>query len=163
MRTRLVVALLAVILVVYFVLLFERGLALLRSGGWVGIGLGIGVLLLPVVGAIVLGFELRFGFQTQRLARRLAEEPDAGSPLPQLPELPRRASGRIDRVAADAYFETVRTAVEARRGDWRGWYRLAQAYDLAGDRRRARESMREAIRLADSVDPPREDHQPPHA
>ena len=31
--------------------------------------------------------------------------------------------------------------------DWRGWYALAHAYDLAGDRKRARSAMRHAIDL----------------
>jgi Flp pilus assembly protein TadD len=62
--------------------------------------------------------------------------------------LPRRASGRIEREAADAHFEVIRTEVEAAPDDWRGWYRLAQAYDLSGDRKRARSAMRHAIELA---------------
>ena len=31
--------------------------------------------------------------------------------------------------------------------DWRRWYRLARAYDHAGDRRRAREAMKTALKL----------------
>ncbi len=62
--------------------------------------------------------------------------------------MPRRASGRIEREAADAHFEVIRTEVEAAPDDWRGWYRLAQAYDLSGDRKRARAAMRHAIELA---------------
>ena len=42
----------------------------------------------------------------------------------------------------------IRTEVEAAPEDWRGWYRLANAYDLAGDRKRAREAMRHSIQLA---------------
>lgn len=146
MRSRLIVALLSVVLVVYFVVMFGQALALIRAGGVVGIGLGVGVLLLPLIGAVLLAFELRFGFQTERLARRLtAEGPDAAATSATLA---RRPSGRIDRDAADAYFETVRIEVEATPDDWRGWYRLGLAYDAAGDRRRARESLRRAIALA---------------
>ena len=61
--------------------------------------------------------------------------------------LPRRPSGRFQRDAADALFSTVRTEVEADPGDWRRWYRLARAYDYAGDRRRARETMKTALEL----------------
>jgi cytochrome c-type biogenesis protein CcmH/NrfG len=61
--------------------------------------------------------------------------------------LPRRPSGRIQRDVADALFATVRTEVEADPDDWRRWYRLARAYDYAGDRRRAREAMRTAVEL----------------
>jgi Flp pilus assembly protein TadD len=61
--------------------------------------------------------------------------------------LPRRPSGRIERDAADALFATVRTEVEGDPDDWRRWYRLARAYDYAGDRRRAREAMKTALEL----------------
>jgi len=35
--------------------------------------------------------------------------------------------------------------VEDAPADWSRWYRLAVAYDVAGDRRRARAAMRTAI------------------
>ena len=56
-------------------------------------------------------------------------------------------SGRIERDAADALFATVRTELEADPDNWRRWYRLARAYDYAGDRSRARETMRKAVAL----------------
>lgn len=144
MRTRLIVAVLTAVLVVYFVLLGQRGVYLLRNGTFVGIALGVGVLLLPLIGIVLVIFELRFGADTARLARRLAESGE----LPDDSNLPRRPSGRVDRAAADAYFETVRTQVEADEGNWRSWYRLGHAYDLAGDRKRARAALRRAIELA---------------
>ena len=61
--------------------------------------------------------------------------------------LPRMASGRIERDAADALFQTVRAEVEAEPDNWVRWYRLARAYDYAGDRSRARETMRKAVEL----------------
>ena len=65
-----------------------------------------------------------------------------------MPEaLPRRASGRIERGAADALFAEVRAEVEADPDDWRRWYRLSRAYDYAGDRHRAREAMKTALKL----------------
>ena len=73
-------------------------------------------------------------------AKRLDEDP---------PELPRSPSGRVDRTAADELFDRRRVEVEAAPEDWRRWYRLAVAYDLAGDRRRARAAMRTAIARAD--------------
>ncbi len=145
MRIKLVVALLTGALVVYFVLLTDRAVALIGSGSVAAVALGIGVLLLPLIGAVLVAFELRFGWQTQRLGRLLADE---GEGPGATPDLPRRPSGRVDRAAADAHFDVVRARVEAAPEDWRGWYRLAQAYDLAGDRRRARSSMRHAIDLA---------------
>ena len=144
MSTRITVALLSAALIAYFVLLGQRGVYLIETGTWVGIGLGIGVLLLPIIGAVLLVFELRFGAATARLARQLAEEGD----LPDDSALARRPSGRIERASADAYFETVRVKVEADEENWRLWYELGYAYNLAGDRKRARAAMRRAIDLA---------------
>lgn len=144
MKARYTAILLTAVLVVYFVLLGDRAVLLLRSGTGAGIALGAAVLVLPVLGAWIAVVNLWFGVRVERLARRLADE-DA---LPDAAELPRRPSGRVDRAAADAWFVLRRAEVEAAPGDWRLWYRLAYAYDLAGDRRRARESMREALRLA---------------
>ncbi len=149
-RVRIVVGILVAVLLVYFWLLAGRAVALITTGTAAGIALGIGVLILPIIGIVLVGYELRFGLQTQRLARRLAAQ-DA---LPDDADLPRRASGRIERDAADAHFEVVRAQVEAAPQDWRGWYRLAHAYDIAGDRKRARSTMRHAIELAGSADVP---------
>ena len=144
MSTRITVAALTVALIAYFVLLGQRGVYLLQTGTLVGIGLGVGVLLLPIIGAVLLVFELRFGAATARLARRLAQDGE----LPDDSGLARRPSGRIERASADAYFETVKVKVEADENNWRLWYELGYAYNLAGDRKRARAAMRRAIELA---------------
>ena len=138
-RTALV---LAGVLVVYLVLVGWRGVLLVRTGDPVAVALGLAVLVLPVVAAVVVARELRFGVATQRMAREL--EADGGLPVD---DLPRRPSGRVVREAADATFAGRRAEVEAAPEDWRAWYRLAVAYDDAGDRRRAREAMRYAARL----------------
>ena len=56
-------------------------------------------------------------------------------------------SGRIQRDAADALFATVRDELENDPDNWRRWYRLARAYDYAGDRSRARETMKKAVEM----------------
>ena len=129
---------------VYFVLIGYRGVYLLGQDRWLLKLFGVAVLVLPLVGVWVVLAELRFGLASQRLAERLAAAGESTEP----PELPRRQSGRIDRVAADAHFAAIRERVEAAPEDWAGWYRLAQAYDLAGDRKRARAALRHAIELA---------------
>ena len=101
------------------------------------------MLLLPVLGVWVVVMTWRNGLQVQRLSRRL----DAEGALPDVSDLPRRPSGRVDREAADAWFEERRAEVEADQGNWRVWYKLAYAYDIAGDRRRARETMKKAVEL----------------
>jgi hypothetical protein len=142
-RARVIVAILVVVLAVYFVLLGERAFMLMGTGRPVAIGLGIGVIILPVIGVILTVFELNFGRRTQRLAQLLAAEDD----LPDDSDLPKRPSGRVERSAADAHFDEVRARVEADEDDWRGWYHLAHAYDLSGDRKRARAAMRTAIEV----------------
>jgi Flp pilus assembly protein TadD len=61
--------------------------------------------------------------------------------------LDRAPSGRIRREAADALFATVRGELERDPDNWRRWYRLARAYDYAGDRARAREAMTKAVAM----------------
>jgi hypothetical protein len=134
--------LLVAVLAVYLGLVGWRGVLLVRTGDAVGVGLGLAVIVLPAVAAVVVAREVRFGLATQRMAREL----DAVGGLP-VDDLPRRPSGRVVREAADLAFESRRADVEAAPGDWRVWYRLALAYDDAGDRRRAREAMRHAARL----------------
>jgi hypothetical protein len=136
-------------LAAYFILIGQRGITLLRDPQVVLKVLGIAVLALPLVGAWVVIAELRFGVATQILAERM----NAEGVEPE-PELPTTASGRYDREAADALFAERKAEVELDPENWRTWYRLAVAYDYAGDRKRAREAMRTAIQRADLRTPP---------
>ncbi len=131
---------LAVVFVAYAVLLGWRGVLLIGTGDPVAVVLGLAVLVIPVLGAYLVWRELQFGRRTEVLAREL----EAAGGLP-VDDLPRRPSGRIDRAAADAAFEKYRVGAEAAPEDWRVWFRLSTAYDAAGDRRRARSTMRTAI------------------
>lgn len=132
--------LIAAVFVAYAVLLGWRGVLLIGTGDPVAVGLGVAVLVIPVVGAYLVWREIQFGRQTESLARELAES--GGLPVD---DLPRRPSGRIDRDAADAAFAQYKAEAEAAPEDWRVWFRLSTAYDAAGDRKRARASMRTAI------------------
>lgn len=143
LRVQFVIAFLCVALFVYFAMLARTAVALIRTGTVESIALGVGVLALPVVGIWTVVATLRAGFAHQRLARLAAED---GMEL-AVENLPTMPSGRIERDAADALFATVRSELEADPDDWRRWYRLARAYDYAGDRRRARETMRKAVAL----------------
>jgi hypothetical protein len=139
-----IVAVLLFAMAAYFVLIGIRGVYLLDESRWTLKVLGVAVLVLPLVGVWVVVAELRFGAASQRLAEQLLAE--GGST--ELPELPRSRGGRVDRGAADAWFEVQRGQVQADPEDWRGWFRLAQAYDLSGDRKRGREALRTAIEKA---------------
>src|SRR6185437_303105 len=132
-RTQAFIALFCVAMLVYLVLLGRIGVALIGSGRAAAVGLGVAVLVMPLIGLWTMIATLRAGFAHQKLARLIAED---GMEL-DTSALPRRPSGRIQRDAADELFATVRTEVEGDPDDWRRWYRLARAYDYAGDRRRA--------------------------
>jgi cytochrome c-type biogenesis protein CcmH/NrfG len=143
LRIQLLIALMCVAMLAYFVLLGRMAVAMIGSGRGAAVGLGLAVLIMPVIGLWVMVATLRSGFAHQKLARLIAAD---GMEL-DTSALPRRPSGRIERDAADKLFATVRTEVETDPDDWRRWYRLARAYDYAGDRRRAREAMRTAVQL----------------
>ena len=143
LRIQLLIGLMCVALLVYFVLLGRTAVALIGTGKPAAIALGIGVLILPVVGGWAMVATLRAGFAHQRLARLAAAD---GMEL-DVTDLPRMRSGRIQREAADALFDTVRAELEADPDNWRRWYRLARAYDYAGDRTRARAAMRKAVAM----------------
>ncbi|NDU78937.1 hypothetical protein GWI34_41095, partial [Actinomadura sp. DSM 109109] len=102
----------------------------------------VALILLPPIGAWALVRELLFGSRMQKLAKIL--EAEGGLPVDDLPRTP---GGRIVREAADAEFVKYQREAEAAPDDWRSWFRLSCAYDAAGDRKRARSSMRDAIAM----------------
>ncbi|HWM15012.1 MAG TPA: hypothetical protein VNP97_00330 [Microbacterium sp.] len=142
MSARIGVAVMAVLLGLYIVLVAQRAWLLLTSGEPVAIAMGVGLVVLPVVAVWGLGRELWFGVRAQQLARRL----EAEGRLPD-EQVGVRPSGRVLREDADALFPAYKADAEAHPDDWRAWYRLGLAYDASGDRRRARGAVRRAIRL----------------
>ncbi|BBZ14401.1 tetratricopeptide repeat protein [Mycobacterium branderi] len=143
LRLQLLIAFMCVALLVYLVLLGRTAVLLIGSGCAAGITLGAALLILPVIGLWAMVATLRAGFAHQKLARLIADD---GMEL-DVSALPRRPSGRIDKDAADALFDTVRNELHDDPDNWRRWYRLARAYDYAGDRGRAREAMKKAVEL----------------
>lgn len=142
MTARIGVAVMAVLLALYVVLVGQRAWILLTSGGPIGIVMGIALIVLPLIGVWAIWREIRFGLRAAALATRL--ETEGGLPAD---ELNVRESGRPDREQVDALFPAYRADVEAHPDDWRAWFRLGLAYDGAGDRRRARQAIRTAISL----------------
>lgn len=142
MSARIGAAVMAVLLALYIVLVGQRAWLLLTSGEAVGIAIGVALIVLPIIAAWTLGRELWFGVRAQQLGRRL--ESEGGLPSDQVGVRP---SGRVLRDDADAVFPVHRADAAANPEDWRAWYRLGLAYDAAGDRRRARDAVRRAIRL----------------
>ncbi len=147
MRARTSALLVTAVLAVYFVAFGWRAVILLRSGlhgqgGWVAVLLGLGLVVLPLLGAWAVWRELAFGAATERIGRELER---TGGLLAD--DLPRSPGGRVDRAAADALFREVSRQVQAEPDSFAAWYRLSCAYDLAGDRRRARAAARHAVQL----------------
>ncbi len=137
-RARRLVFLLVVVLAFYVVLIGARGISLLGDPRWTVKGLGVGVLLLPLVGVAIVVAELRFGRATERLGRLVADDA-AGAP----------------GLDPDAAFAIRKAQVEAMPQDWTAWYRLAIAYGDARDTARGRRAMRKAIAMQRVQDPAR--------
>ncbi len=148
LRIQLLVAFFCVALIVYFLLLGQIAMALIRSGRPAAIGLGLALLIMPLIGIWAMVSTLRAGFAHQRLARIIHDE---GMEL-DVSGLERMPSGRIRRDTADALFNVVREELGKDPDNWRRWYRLARAYDYAGDRRRAREAMSKAVEMEAAED-----------
>lgn len=141
-RTKIWVGAVTLLLVFYLVVTFQRALLLITDADPIAKAFGAAYLVLPVIGAWAMIRELLFGARTEQLARIL--EAEGGLPVDDLPRTP---GGRIVRSAADQEFEKYRLEAEAAPEDWRSWFRLSCAYDAAGDRKRARSSMRDAVRI----------------
>lgn len=146
MGTRIGVAVMAIVFILYIWLLGGRSVGLIGAGIHTGepiaVVMGAAMIVFPILGFWALARELWFGWRADRLARRLGQE----GLLPS-EEVALRPSGGVVRADADALFPAYRSAVEREPDSWRAWFRLAVVYDAAGDRRRAREATRHAIRL----------------
>lgn len=119
----------------------------LRADDLVATSLGVGTLLLVAIGVWFLYHAISFGVRTERLGKMLAAE--GGLPEDTVERSP---GGRPNREQADEQFERFRAQAESAPQDWRSWYRLAVAYDVAGDRARARRTMKQAIDMQRSAD-----------
>lgn len=141
-RGRLAVAVMTVLLLIYLGVVTQLAVRLIAVDEPIAKGLGIALLVLPLLGLWALIVELLFGIRSQKLGEIVAGEGDVPTDF-----LPLRASGRPVRSAADVEFPRYQSAVEADPGSWRAWFRLGLAYDACGDRRRARHAIRRAITL----------------
>ncbi len=143
----LVMILTGVGLVVAFAYLLYLGWSMITASDHLVMrGLGVGIVLLTGVGAWATWAILRNGLELQRISAAAAAE---GIEL-DISGLDHRPSGRLEHEAADALFDQISAEYQAAPDDWRTNYRLARAYDHAGDRIRAREVMREALSLREA-------------
>ncbi|MBK0420870.1 hypothetical protein JD292_02090 [Leucobacter sp. CSA2] len=136
------VVIMSVLLVLYFVFVGVRAIALISSGTLVAVVMGVAMLVLPIIGVWALWREIRFGIASTRLADRLAD-------LGLMPEEPVATlpSGRPVRQDAEAAFPKYREEAESAPESWTSWMRLGIVYDACGDRKRARAAIRQAIKL----------------
>lgn len=130
------------VLVVYLLIACSQAVRLIQSGEMFAIGLGIAILILPLIGAWVLYRELQFGMYVERMAKVLETE----GALP-LKDVGGKSAGGYDEAAADAAFAKVREQTQADPNDWRAWFNVAASYDAARDRKRARAAMYHAVEL----------------
>jgi len=149
-RARIPALLMALLLVLYLVFVFQYAIVLMTIDELPARIMGVALIVLPILGAWALAAELRFGFRAEGLAKKL--EAEGGMPTTVIPVSP---SGRPDREAADAEFPQYQAEVEASPESWRAWFRLALAYDASGDRKRARWATRQAIKWSVTSTPPK--------
>ena len=101
---------------VYAVLVAWRGWDFIASGEPAAVGLGLAVLLLPVLAGWLVWREVRFGFRMQELA------------------------GRIDMVDEHNLEERIEAA-QAAPDDWLAWYWAGVGLLEAGDKKQARAAL----------------------
>lgn len=142
MKTKIWVGAILLLFVFYLVAAFGSAVRFITAAEPLAKVIGVAALVIPLVGVWILIREVLFGARTQTMAGILESE----GLLPE-DNLPRTPSGRIVKSAADEDFVQYKEEVEANPESWKSWHRLALAYDASGDRKRARESMRTAIRL----------------
>lgn len=143
----LVIAFLAVAMLMYIGLIGAWAWMIARRGGGANLGLGLGMVLVGLVGLWILWSVLSNGYAHQKLA---ASAKALGRDL-DVSDLPTMPSGRVERDAADQLFAQVKAEYEAEPESWVSAYRLARAYDYAGDRSRARQWMTKAVALERSA------------
>ena len=130
----------AALVLVYVVLLGQRGYLFLMQDQPVGKVMGFFILVLPAFGFWGIFRELKFGLNVEKLGRTLEDEKG----WPSF-EFSLRPSGRAVKSEALLEFERFRVAAELDPENWRKWFALGLIYDACGDRKRARMAMRKAI------------------
>lgn len=142
MKTRIIIGVITLVLIVYLVVIAKSAWIMLTTGRTVAVVMGVCLVVLPIIAAWAIVRELWFGVRAERAGRRL--EAEGGLPDDDVAVY---ASGRVVRDDGDAVFPRYREAVQQHPGDWRAWYRLGLAYDAAGDRKRARNAIRQSLKL----------------
>lgn len=129
----------AALAVIYVVLLGQKAVLLLLEASLVAKAMGVALLVLPLIAAWAILTEIKFGMDAERLSRTNTQ--------PQL-EFELRPSGKPTKESAQSEFERIKALVSQDLWNWELWFRLGECYEASGDRKRARKSIRKAIKLA---------------
>ena len=142
MQAKLGAVAMAALTFMYLWLLAGKGFILLGQPILVGKVMGVFILILPVLAFWGIIAELVFGSRIEKMAAQV--EAEGRWPIT---DIPIRPSGRPEKAAAQAAFERIRNEADLAPNDWHSWFNVGLAYDANGDRRRARASMRKALKL----------------
>ena len=108
MSSRIAVAVMAALLLLYIALVAQRAWLLLGSGDPVGVAMGAVLVVLPIIAIWALARELWFGVRAEQLGRRLEAEGELPDDLVAV-----RPSGRVVRADGDALFPRFKADVES--------------------------------------------------
>ena len=124
MTARRVALVMAGAFAVYAVLVAWRGWDFIMSGEPVAIGLGLAVLLLPLLAGWLVWREVSFGFHMQELGERI-------------------------EIADERSMEERIAAAQADPNDWQAWYWAGVSLLEAGDKKQARAALEHAWDVRD--------------
>jgi hypothetical protein len=106
-RARIPALLMALLLVLYLVFVFQYAIVLMTIDELPAKIMGVALIVLPILGAWALAVELRFGFRAEALAKKLEAEGGmpttviprgGGRPVPDVPGRGRGVAGVVARM-----------------------------------------------------------------
>lgn len=130
---------LTAVLAVYLFFAASRGFSLLQSSSTAVKLLGICVMILPILGGLLIVREIRFGYASSELAKRVDV-----TLLPTGDVKPRSEEAQI-------YLDSVIERTKQDQDNWQNWFCVGVGYDLVGQRKLARESLQHAVALANQL------------
>lgn len=136
------VSLMSALLLLYFFFAGYKAIVLLGSGDALAMVIGAALIVFPIIGVWALVREVLFGVRSTQLLDELERTGELPEELVDI-DVPRPEV----RAIADQAFESYREAAQAQPERWQAFMRLGLVYDAAGDRKRARSAIRQAISL----------------
>jgi hypothetical protein len=130
---------LTAILLVYLGFTVLRGLDFLSVDDPAVQALGIAVLILPILGAILIYREIKFGKLSYLMGQTISDN--------YLP-----TNDLTDEQKRD-YLDLAIERAKSQMENWQAWYSVALAYDLLKERKLAREAMKYSVELYQDANP----------